>query len=152
MPRVEKVDLKPVGYVRRVSRQEDVKDRMLTCQIVIRRELAKALDGLEDFSHLFVIFYMHEVKGEDARKLKVHPRGKLALPLVGVFATRSAFRPNPIGLTVVELLERSGNVLLVKGLDAFDGTPVLDLKPVDDRDRVTRPREPEWLKKLHAVK
>ena len=143
--------LKPVGYVRRASKQEDVKDRTLASQIVIRREFAEALEGLEDFSHLFVIFYMHDVKREDAKELTVHPRGRLDLPLVGVLATRSAFRPNPIGLTVVELLERKGNVLVVKGLDAFDKTPVLDLKPVDDRDMVARPRVPEWLKKLHAA-
>lgn len=93
--------LKPVGYVRRASKQEDVKDRTLTSQIVTRGEFIKALEGLEDFSHLFVIFYMHNVKREDAKELKVHPRGRLDLPLVGVFATRSAFRPNPIGLTVV---------------------------------------------------
>lgn len=152
MSRLEKVSLKPVGYVRRASRQNNVKDRMLTCQIVIRGELAKALDGLEDFSHLFVIFYMHEVKMEDAKELKVHPRGRLDLPLVGVYATRSAFRPNPIGLTVVELLERTGNVLVVRGLDAFDGTPVLDLKPVDGHDIVCGLRVPDWLKMLHAAK
>ena len=146
------MNLKPIGYVRRASKQENVKDRTLSSQIVIRREFACALDGLEDFSHLFVVFYMHEVRREDARELKVHPRGRLDLPLVGVFATRSAFRPNPIGLTVVELLERRGSVLFVRGLDAFDGTPVLDLKPVDDRDMVSGLRVPQWLRTLHAGK
>jgi tRNA-Thr(GGU) m(6)t(6)A37 methyltransferase TsaA len=151
LQRVEKVDLKPIGYVRRASKQEDVKDRTLASQIVIHKKYAKALEGLEDFSHLFVIFYMNKVRSEETERLKVHPRGRLDLPLVGVFATRSAFRPNPIGLTVVELLERRGNVLVVRGLDAFDGTPVLDLKPADDRDMVARLRVPKWLKMLHSA-
>jgi tRNA-Thr(GGU) m(6)t(6)A37 methyltransferase TsaA len=151
LQRVEKVDLKPIGYVRRASKQEDVKDRTLASQTVIHKKYAKALEGLEDFSHLFVIFYMHKVRSEETERLKVHPRGRLDLPLVGVFATRSAFRPNPIGLTVVELLERRGNVLVVRGLDAFDGTPVLDLKPADDRDMVARLRVPKWLKMLHSA-
>ena len=142
--------MKPIGYVHRASKQEDVKDKTLASQIVIHEKYVKALEGLEDFSHLFVIFYMHEVRSKETERLKVHPRGRLDLPLVGVFATRSALRPNPIGLTVVELLERRGNVLVVRGLDALDGTPVLDLKPADDRDMVAQLRVPEWLKKLHA--
>lgn len=100
---------------------------------------------------MFVIFYMHEVRSEDAKELKVHPGGRLDMPLVGVFATRSVFRPNPIWLTVVELLERKGNVLVVRGLDAFYDTPVLDLKPVDNRDMVAHLRMPDWLKMLHAA-
>jgi tRNA (Thr-GGU) A37 N-methylase len=68
--------------------------------------------------------------------------------LVGLFATRTALRPNPVGLAVVELLKRRENVLVVKGLDAFDGTAVLDLKPYDSWDSVMNIRVPEWRKKL----
>jgi len=142
--------VKPIGYVRRVSKEEDVKNRSLVSRIAIRKDLAEALEGIEGFSHLFVVFYMQQVLEKERRTLKVHPRGRIDLPLMGVFATRTAFRPNPIGLTLVELLERKSNVLVVKGLDAFDGTPVLDLKPADSRDMAANLRVPRWLKKLHG--
>jgi len=142
--------MKPIGYVRRASKEEDVKDRSLISRIVIRKDLVKALEGIEDFSHIFVVFWMHQVPKEETNILKVHPRGRTDLPLLGVFATRTAFRPNPIGLTLVELLERKNNVLVVKGLDALDGTPVLDIKPYNSRDMVLDARVPEWHKKLQT--
>jgi len=142
--------LKPIGYVQRVSEKEDVKDRSLVSKIVVRKGLTKALEGIEDFSHIFVVFYMHGIPKKETKILKVHPRGRADLPLLGVFATRSAYRPNPIGLTLVELLERRGNVLVVKGLDALDGTPVLDIKPFNNRDMVLDARVPDWHKKLQT--
>jgi tRNA-Thr(GGU) m(6)t(6)A37 methyltransferase TsaA len=148
MPMINEIKLKPIGYVRRASKQENVKDRSLVSEIIIRKRLTKALEGIEEFSHVFVLFYMHQVSTKETRTLKVHPRGRIDLPLVGLFATRTALRPNPVGLAVVELLERRENVLVVKGLDAFDGTPVLDLKPYDSWDSVANVRVPEWRKKL----
>jgi len=145
---ISEIRFKPIGYVRRESKQEDVKDRSLVSKIVVRKGLAKALEGLEDFSHVFVVFYMHEIPKKETKILKVHPRGRTDLPLLGVFATRTAFRPNPIGLTLVELLQRKGNVLVVKGLDALDDTPVLDIKPYNSRDMVHDARVPKWHKKL----
>jgi len=149
MPASREIRMKPIGYVRRVSKEEDVKDRSLISKIVIRKDLVEALDGIEDFSHLFVVFYMHKVSVKEKRSLKVYPRGRTDFPLLGVFATRTAFRPNPIGLTLVELIERKHDILVVRGLDAFDDTPVLDLKPADSLDMVANPRVPEWLEKLH---
>ncbi len=142
------IKMKPIGYVRRASKEEDVKDRSLISKIVIRKDLVEALEGIEDFSHVFVVFYMHKVSEKEKQTWKVHPRGRLDLPLLGVFATRTAFRPNPIGLTLVELLERKSNTLVVRGLDAFDGTPVIDLKPADSRDMAANVRVPQWLKLL----
>ncbi len=142
--------LKPIGYVKRLSKKENVKDRELVTSIVVRKDLAKALDGLEDFSHLYVTFFMHKVPEKERRQLAVHPRGRIDLPLVGVLATRTAFRPNPIGLTLVELVERRDNVLIVRGLDAFDGTPVIDLKPADSLDMVANITIPQWLELLEA--
>jgi len=144
---IKEVRMKSIGYVRRASKEEDVKDRSPVSKIVIRRDLVQALDGIEDFSHLFVIFYMDKIK-EKEKALKVHPRGRTDLPLVGVLATRTAFRPNPVGLTLVEFLERRDNVLFVKGLDAFDKTPVLDLKPADSWDILKNVRIPRWLELL----
>jgi len=148
VPLTNEIRLKPIGYVRRASKQEDVRDRSLVSEIVVRKGLTKALEGIEDFSHIFVLFYMHQVSAKETEALKVHPRGRMDLPLVGIFATRTAFRPNPVGLAVVDLLKRKENVLVVKGLDAFDGTPILDLKPYDNWDAVVNIRVPEWRKKL----
>lgn len=155
MSATKEIEMKPIGYVRRASKEEDVKDRSLISRIVIRKDLVEALEGIEDFSHIFIFFWMHQIPKEEIKILKVHPRGRTDLPLLGIFATRTAFRPNPIGLTLVELLERKNNVLVVKGLDALDGTPVLDIKPYNSRDMVLDARVPEWHKKLdlkHASK
>ena len=148
MPTINEIKLKSIGFVRRASKQENVKDRSLVSEIIIRKGLTKALEGIEEFSHVFVLFYMHQVSENDKKALKVHPRDRMDLPLVGLFATRTPLRPNPVGLAVVELLKRRENVLVVKGLDAFDGTPVLDLKPYDSWDSVANVRLPEWRKKL----
>jgi len=142
------IKLKPIGYVRRASRREDIKDRSLVSRIVVRKDLVEALDGIEGFSHVFVVFYMHKIPKDETKILKVHPRGRTDLPLLGIFATRSAYRPNPIGLTLVELIERKSNVLVVKGLDALDGSLVLDIKPFNSRDMVLDARVPEWHKRL----
>jgi tRNA-Thr(GGU) m(6)t(6)A37 methyltransferase TsaA len=148
MPIINEIKLKSIGYVRRVFKQENVKDRSLVSEIIIQKGLAKALEGIDEFSHVFVLFYMHQVSEKDKKALKVHPRGRMDLPLVGLFATRTPLRPNSVGLTVVELLKRKENVLIVRGLDAFDGTPVLDLKPYDNWDAVVNIHIPEWRKKL----
>lgn len=148
MPVAEEIRMKPIGYVRRASKEEDVRDRNLISRIVLRKDLIDAFEGIEDFSHVFVVFYMHQVSEKEKQTLKVRPRGRTDLPLLGVFATRTALRPIPIGLTLTELLERKNNVLAVKGLDAFDETPVLDLKPADKRDMAPDVRVPNWLKKL----
>lgn len=140
----EAIVMKAVGYVHRAIDNKDVRNREATCQIVIRKDLTDALTGIDDFSHIFVIFYMHQIK-KDKTTLKVHPRGRADLPLLGFFATRTPLRPNPIGLTLVELIQRKGNILEVKGLDAFDKTPVLDLKPADSWDMPRKFRIPKWL-------
>jgi len=105
---------------------------------------AAALEGIEEFSHVVVLFWLNRVRGEPV--LRIHPRGRQDNPLVGLFSTRSPRRPNPIGVTVVRLLERRGNVLQVQGLDALDGSPVLDLKPYLERnDRVRGAVMPDWV-------
>ena len=89
---------------------------------------------------------MHEANTGTQLPCKVHPRGQQELPLVGRFATRSPTRPNPIGKTTVKLLERRGNILKVTGLDAIDGTPVIDIKPyIPGYDSVLDTRVPPWV-------
>lgn len=118
-------------------------------EIVLKPGYAEALDGVENYSHLFVLFFVTRIPPGRRGMLKVHPKSRPDLPLVGVFATRTQYRPNPIGLTLVELLSRKRNVLRVRGLDAVGGTPVLDLKPISPaKDFPKRTRVPDWYRRL----
>jgi tRNA (adenine37-N6)-methyltransferase len=82
---------------------------------------------------------------------RVHPMGRKDIPKQGVFATCSPARPNPVLVSAVQLVDRQGNILHVKGLDAVDGTPVIDIKPyVDSYHRVEKPSVPDWMRQLHA--
>lgn len=148
----EKIDVKPIGFVKTKAIGKEVRDRGGVSEIVFRKDLVGALEGIEDFSHLFVVFWMHEIPKEERRIIKVHPRGRSDMPLLGAFATRTRLRPNPLGLTLVELLEVEGNVVSVRGLDAFDGTPVLNIKPFDYRDVAEGARVPEWWMELEKEK
>jgi tRNA-Thr(GGU) m(6)t(6)A37 methyltransferase TsaA len=140
--------LEPVGFVRTEAVGKEVRDKHVVSRIVFREELIEALEGLEEFSHLFVLFWLHGMSDDDKKIRKVHPRGRGDMPLLGIFATRTPHRPNPIGLTRVKLLKIEGNVITVQGLDAYDGTPVLDIKPFDSWDTTEDFRVPEWWKKL----
>ena len=147
-----RIVLNPIGYVKTEAIGDEVKDKALISQIVVREELVDGLSGISGYSHLFVLFYLNQVTDDQRRTLRVHPRGRLDLPLTGVFAVRTMLRPNPIGLTVVELVSVDGNVLTVKGLDAFDGTPVLDVKPYDRWDLKENVKVPSWWLKLQEEK
>jgi tRNA-Thr(GGU) m(6)t(6)A37 methyltransferase TsaA len=137
-----------IGFIRTQAVGDEVKDKSHLSEIHINDELIPALDGVKDFSHVFVLFWLNQITAEQRRTLKIHPRGRMDLPLVGVFAARTNLRPNPIGLTLCELLNVDGNVLTVRGLDAFDGTPVLDVKPYDSWDCAPNAKMPEWWMKL----
>jgi tRNA-Thr(GGU) m(6)t(6)A37 methyltransferase TsaA len=151
MTQIKEIRLKPIGYVQRKTKSENVKDRSLSAQVVIKSKYLEALNGIEDYSHLFIIFYMHKTPKKEKLILKVNPRGRADIPLQGVFATRTPQRPNPIGLTLVELIERKQNTLVVKGLDAYDNTPILDIKPFDHWDSATDIEVPEWRRKLEET-
>ncbi len=115
-------------------------------RIDISPEFSQALDGIEQFSHLIVLYWFHRRDGEQEREtVKVVPRRHAGAPEVGVFACRSPSRPNPIGLCVVELVRVSNGSLLVKGLDAAEGSPIVDIKPyLPKSDSVQDARVPEW--------
>jgi tRNA-Thr(GGU) m(6)t(6)A37 methyltransferase TsaA len=134
-----------MGTVRSPYRNKDtrISRRDIVAEIVVREDLERTLTGIEDWSHLFILFWMDQFTWTP-EQLTVHPRHREDLPEVGVFSARGRERPNPIGLAVVELLKRDKNVLTVKALDAYDGTPVLDIKPYDAYDAVTGLRAPEW--------
>jgi len=112
-------------------------------QIHILPQYAEGLEGIEAGSHILVVYAM-DTGGKV--KLKVTPQGKAASPTVGLFASRCPWRPTPIGVTTVKLLAVEGNVLQVEGLDAIDGTQVLDIKPYwPQYDGAAEPRYPSWV-------
>jgi tRNA (adenine37-N6)-methyltransferase len=120
------------------------------CELVIFSEWVELLDGMEDFSHILVLYWPHLIEPQRRNLKKVHPMGRKDLPRQGVFATCSPARPNPVLVSAVPLLERIGNVLKVKGLEAVDGSPIVDIKPyVKHYYGVDQPRVPEWMKRLH---
>lgn len=101
-----------------------------TTQIQIFEQYADALLGLDQYSHLMVLYWFHESDRTDQRKiLQVHPRGDDQIPLTGVFATHSPVRPNPIAISVCRKLAVTNNRIHLDEIDAFDGSPVIDIKP-----------------------
>lgn len=110
----------------------------------------EALEGIEAFSHLEIIYSFNQVAA-DAIVYAGHPRGNKAWPLTGIFAQRKKDRPNTLGLCTVELLAHNGRTLTVKHLDAIDGTPVLDIKPVfKEFQPQGKLRQPGWVAQLMA--
>ena len=119
-----------------------------TSEIEIDAAWADGLDGIEGFSHLWVIWWLDRFE-EPPRALRIHPQGRQDVPLVGLFATRSPHRPCPIATTPVKLLKHQGSRLRVQGLDAYEGTVVLDRKPYLRRgDLIEDATVPEWLERL----
>ena len=144
------MSLEPIAMVKNGVKEIGRHDwEHVISELIFRPDLEDALDGLEQFSHLVVVFWMHLSPAGETAPHKTHPQMRPELPLVGVFSTRSPVRPNPVGVTVVELLERKRNVLDVMGLDALDGTPVLDVKPYLPGDSVAQIKVPDWVHKLH---
>ncbi len=117
--------------------------------IIIDEGLAGILNGIEEYSHLVVLYWAHKVPEEGRSLTRVHPMGREDIPEKGIFCTCSPARPNPVLTTVVRLKERKGNVLEVLGLDAVDGSPVIDIKPyVKDFYPQEEVRIPEWMQQL----
>jgi tRNA-Thr(GGU) m(6)t(6)A37 methyltransferase TsaA len=148
------IEIRPIGKVRnsiRVLKREGWES--VISEIIVNPEYGEALDGVEDYSHLFIFFWITRVPAGRRGMMKVHPKSREDLPWVGVFATRTQYRPNPIGMTLVELLGRKKNILRVRGLDAIRGTPVLDIKPISPaKEFPKKTRVPEWYRKLWSQK
>ena len=148
----ESITINPVGYVKTKAVGDEVKNKNVVSEIHMKPELSGALEGITEYSHLHILFWLHEISELKRMTLKVQPRGRTDLPFIGVFAVRTNLRPNPIGLTLVELMGVKGNVLTVRRLDAFDGTPVLDIKPYDFWDIAKEIKVPNWWTKLEEEK
>lgn len=149
---LNEICLTPIGIVKTEAKGKDVRDKKIISKIIIREEYIEALEGIEEFSHLFVIFWLHQIRNKDKKINKVQPRGRKDLEFIGVFATRTPFRPNPIGLTCVKLINIKNNVLSVQGLDAYNYTPILDIKPFDSWDIAKEFKVPKWWKQFEKEK
>jgi tRNA-Thr(GGU) m(6)t(6)A37 methyltransferase TsaA len=145
-PGLPPIPVAPIGWVRTAVTDPNRHDwSAVRSAIVLRPELAPALDGLAGFSHVIVVCWLDRVSEAERRRTRVHPAGDPALPARGVLALRTHHRPNPIGVSVVRLEGVEGAVVRVRGLDAVDRTPVLDLKPyVPHYDSVPEARLPDW--------
>jgi tRNA-Thr(GGU) m(6)t(6)A37 methyltransferase TsaA len=147
------ITLEPIGHVRD-ARADAVDDYWgdATSRVVLNDSVGlDALDGIEQFSHVEILYLFDRVPEEKIWRGARHPRNNLAWPKVGILAQRAKNRPNRIGSTIVRVLERRGRELWVAELDAIEGTPVLDIKPVMQeflpRDQV---RQPNWSRELMA--
>ncbi len=123
--------VKPIGRVRSPLKKRHEAPHQgrlagVEAELIIDKELADGLDGISPGDKLFVLCWYHMA---DRNTLKVHPQGDRSVPERGVFASRSPDRPNPVGMCLVDVLAIEGPVLKVRGLDALDGTPIVDLKP-----------------------
>jgi tRNA-Thr(GGU) m(6)t(6)A37 methyltransferase TsaA len=144
------MNCEPIGIIKSPVREGVDRDwGKVESEIHVNAELADGLKGIESFSHVVVVFEMHRSSWEPANDLVRRPQGRPDMPLTGIFAQRAKHRPNPVGITSVRLLGVAGNVLKVQGLDAIDGTPVLDIKPYFPQyDNIPDSSTPEWVNRL----
>ena len=142
---------KPIGLVRSsVTEAIDHCWGEIESDIHLNDSFAGGLIKLDQFSHVIIIFYMHKTPMFNLKTdLIRRPQGRLDMPKIGIFAQRAKHRPNPIGITVVPVISITKNILKVKGLDAIDGTPVLDIKPYFPIfDRINTAKTPKWVDEL----
>ncbi len=147
--RYKEIKLKPVGMIHSpFKKKEDIESKKyadpkgfdsVQGELEIFKEYEAGLKDTEGFSHLIVLFAFHESEG-----YSLHTKPLLEDTLRGVFSTRSPHRPNSIGLTVVNVIERKGNIVKVSGIDMIEGTPILDIKPYTSRDQKS-PIKLGWL-------
>lgn len=144
------IELKPVAFVRnaRTTPTDDFWESVIT-EIELADDIpTEAFDNISHFSHLEIIYWLNKVESKDM-VFSGRPRGNPDYPMMGIFGQRKKDRPNAIGLTTVELLEHTGRTIKVKYLDAINGTPVLDIKPVfKEFQPKTEIKQPEWVADL----
>lgn len=143
---MDPIKLTPIGYVSNsVTEKKDDFWGNSTSTITLRDEFRGGLTGLQEFSHAIILCYLDKTRYIPEKHLVRRPRNRQDMPLLGIFSQRTKDHPNQIGITTVEILSVSDTTITVKGLDAIDGTPILDIKPYfpifDRRDAQT----PEWV-------
>lgn len=148
---MQEIIMSPIGYVRNaVQNRKDVSWGEDVSTIVLNEEYNSGLKGLEDFTHVIILYYLDKAAYQKEKHLQRRPQNREDMPLVGIFSQRGKDRPNQIGMTSVRIVSVDSAALTVKGLDAIDGTPVLDIKPYypvyDKKDA----KVPEWVDRLMA--
>jgi tRNA-Thr(GGU) m(6)t(6)A37 methyltransferase TsaA len=127
----------PIGRVRLINGKTT---------IVLEKKYQDGLLGLDEFSHVYVLYWFDRNESAEKRSiLQVHPRGDRSNPLTGVFATRAPVRPNLIALSLCRVISINGNVIETDGIDAYDDTPVIDLKPYLPNSEPTDASFPAWI-------
>lgn len=144
------LDILLIGYVENnVSEQSDENWGNTKSRIRLKDEYVGGLKGLENFSHAIILTYLHEAKFVRNKHLERRPRNLPEMPLVGIFSQRAKDRPNPIGLAAVKIIEVLTDSLIVEGIDAINGTPVIDIKPYYPQyDKIDNAIVPEWVNRL----
>ena len=144
------IEFNEIGIVKtEINEKKDSNWGEAVSKIVLNEELRDGLTGLSEFSHVLVIFFLHEAKFNREQHIKRRPQGREDMPEVGIWAQRVKDRPNPIGVTSVELVEVTDDGIIVRGLDAIDGTLVIDIKPYFPMyDCKNEAKVPEWVYRL----
>jgi tRNA-Thr(GGU) m(6)t(6)A37 methyltransferase TsaA len=123
--------------------------RQVFSKIILNEDLTDGLKGLQTFSHIIVVYHLNEANFINKKHLIRKPQGRADMPKVGIFSQRAKDRPNPIGITAVKLISVDKNIVEVQGLDAINGTPVLDIKPYYPKyDLKENATVPEWVNGL----
>lgn len=143
--------IEPIAFVKnnRTEAEDDYWGNVIS-EIIISDKLSEAsLKGIEEFSHLEIIFYFHLADPSAISISATHPRGNKKLPKTGIFAQRKKARPNMLGSAIVKLIKAEKNILTVSGLDAINETPVIDIKPVMKEFLPEgNVKQPEWSKEI----
>ena len=146
---MDKIVMTPVGeVVNEVANRKDTSWGDDISSIVLDEQYVSGLKGLEDFSHAIILFYLDKAEYIKEKHLQRRPQNRDDMPLVGIFSQRGKDRPNKIGMTSVEIISVTDDTLVVKGLDAVDGTPVLDIKPYYPAYDKKEATVPEWVERL----
>lgn len=145
-----KIEFTAIGTVRNtIVNKKDTNWGNDVSQIVIDEKYEKGLIGLSDFSHIIVAYFLDKALFNMDEHLVRRPQNREDMPMIGILSQRAKDRPNPIGITSCELVAVNNNIVSVKGLDAIDGTPILDIKPYypmyDCRNDAV---VPEWVRRL----
>lgn len=142
-----RIYLTPIGKAKNTAEKPALTGwKNLITEIVVDKRYVKGLDGIKDYSHVIIVYWMGR---EKECHLKHHPQGRKDVPYGGIFACRCPQRPNRIAISTVKLLSRKRNSIKVKGLDILAGTPILDIKPYTPiYDRVGSAKVPAWVNRL----
>lgn len=143
---MNQIIMEPIGYVHnQVREKKDDAWGGNISTIFLEESYHGGLTGLADFTHAIILCHLDKTKYIPEKHLLRQPRNRADMPLLGIFSQRTKDHPNQIGITAVEILSVAENSITVKGLDAIDGTPVLDIKPYFPAFDKREARTPDWV-------